>query len=363
MFSAATKNSTPSRNPSLFNSGSSTSFIQPKLDIGKPGDKYEVEADKAADQIVAKSNEPSTPFFPATPSIQKNAEDEVQKQELQDTEIQQQPVVDKITPGVQLKGDTALQKSEEEEVQKSEENTAEEGDLQMMVDTEQVQESTIESTVQSKEASQDTTSTLPIIQQMSNEDLQTKEEEEIQEKEEEEVQTLQKQTSGDDSTASHPIENTLQSSKGGGSPLDNNTRSEMESGFGADFSGVRVHNDSAAVQMNQQLGAQAFTSGNDIYFNEGKYNPGSDSGKHLLAHELTHTVQQGAADIQRKPLQISSAPVMVQRFAISDLPSLAVNEIRDIARRIPGYTLFTVCLLYTSPSPRDQRGSRMPSSA
>lgn len=346
MFSAATKNSTPSRNPSLFNSGSSTSFIQPKLDIGKPGDKYEVEADKAADQIVAKSNEPSTPFFPATPSIQKNAEDEVQKQELQDTEIQQQPVVDKITPGVQLKGDTALQKSEEEEVQKSEENTAEEGDLQMMVDTEQVQESTIESTVQSKEASQDTTSTLPIIQQMSNEDLQTKEEEEIQEKEEEEVQTLQKQTSGDDSTASHPIENTLQSSKGGGSPLDNNTRSEMESGFGADFSGVRVHNDSAAVQMNQQLGAQAFTSGNDIYFNEGKYNPGSDSGKHLLAHELTHTVQQGAADIQRKPLQISSAPVMVQRFAISDLPSLAVNEIRDIARRIPGYTLFTVIIEY-----------------
>lgn len=346
MFSAATKNSTPSRNPSLFNSGSSTSFIQPKLDIGKPGDKYEVEADKAADQIVAKSNEPSTPFFPATPSIQKNAEEEVQKQELQDTEIQQQPVVDKITPGVQLKGDTTLQKSEEEEIQKSEEKTAEETDLQMMVDTEQVQESSTESVVQSKEISQDTTSTLPVIQQMSSEDLQTKEEEEVQEKEEEEIQTLQKQASGDDGATGHPIENTLQSSKGGGSPLDNNTRGEMESGFGADFSGVRVHNDSAAVQMNQQLGAQAFTSGNDIYFNEGKYNPGSDSGKHLLAHELTHTVQQGAADIQRKPLQISSTPAMVQRFAISDLPSLAVDEIRDIARRIPGYTLFTVIIEY-----------------
>ena len=57
--------------------------------------------------------------------------------------------------------------------------------------------------------------------------------------------------------------------------------------------------------MNQELGSQAFTNGNDIYFNEGKYNPESDSGKHLLAHELTHTVQQGASpssnNVQQKP--------------------------------------------------------------
>ncbi|GGG23349.1 hypothetical protein GCM10011344_25110 [Dokdonia pacifica] len=333
MFAAATKNSTPSRNPSLFNSGSSTTFIQPKLDVGKPGDKYEVEADKAADQIVAKSNDTTTPFFPPAPSIQKNAEEEVQKQETQETDIQQQPVVDTIIPGVQLKETTPIQKTKEEEIQ-------------TMTDTEQIQESSIENTTQSKEMSQEITPPLPIVQQMSSEDLQKKEEEEVQEKEEEEVQTLQKQTSGEDSTVSPSVENTLQSTKGGGSPLDNDTRNEMESGFGADFSGVRVHNDSTAVQMNQQLGAQAFTNGSDIYFNEGNYNPGSDSGKHLLAHELTHTVQQGAADVQRKPLQISSAPIMIQGFAISDLPSLAVDEIRDIARRIPGYTLFTVIIEY-----------------
>lgn len=346
MFSAAHKNSTPSQNSSLFSSGSSTAFIQPKLDVGKPGDKYEVEADKAADQIVAKSNDAPTPFFPAVPSIQKNSEEEVQKQEAQETEIQQQPIVDTITPGVQLKENFLLQKVEDEEIQKTEESAPEEGELQMSVEQEQVQESSIENTVQTKETSHDITPTLSIVQQTSNEDVQTKEEEEIQEKEEEGVQTLQKQASGDDGNTSHPIENTLQSSKGGGSPLDTNTKGEMESGFGADFSGVRVHNDSAAVQMNQQLGSQAFANGSDIYFNEGNYNPGSDSGKHLLAHELTHTVQQGGADIQQKPLQISSAPEMVQGFAISDLPSLAVNEIRDIARSIPGYTLFTVIIEY-----------------
>ncbi|MEP0263100.1 DUF4157 domain-containing protein [Dokdonia sp.] len=346
MFSAAHKNSTPSQNSSLFSSGSSPAFIQPKLDVGKPGDKYEVEADKAADQIVAKSNDSTTPFFPAVPSIQKNSEEEVQKQESQETEIQQQPVVDTIVPGVQLKEIPPLQKVEDEEVQKTEESAPKESELQMSVDQEQSQESSTENTVQTKEASPDITPTLSIVQHMSNEDVQAKEEEEVQEKEDEEVQTLQKQASGDDGTVSPSIESTLQSSKGGGSPLDNNTKGEMESGFGADFSNVRVHNDSAAVQMNQQLGSQAFANGSDIYFNEGNYNPGSDSGKHLLAHELTHTVQQGGADIQQKPLQISSVPEMVQGFAISDLPSIAVNEIRDIARRIPGYTLFTVIIEY-----------------
>ncbi len=69
----------------------------------------------------------------------------------------------------------------------------------------------------------------------------------------------------------------------------------MESRFGTDFSGVKIHTGHTAVQMNQELNAQAFTSGNDIYFNEGKYAPGSESGKHLLAHELTHTLQQSVA--------------------------------------------------------------------
>ncbi len=67
----------------------------------------------------------------------------------------------------------------------------------------------------------------------------------------------------------------------------------MESTFGAGFGGVKVHTDTQAVQMNKDLNAQAFTHGSDIYFNEGKYDDNSSEGQHLLAHELTHVVQQG----------------------------------------------------------------------
>lgn len=88
------------------------------------------------------------------------------------------------------------------------------------------------------------------------------------------------------------VENQLKNNKGKGNKLNAPTRSEMENGFGADFSRINIHTDATAVQMSRMLGAQAFTHGNDIYFNAGKFNPGSNEGKHLLAHELTHTIQQ-----------------------------------------------------------------------
>ena len=305
MFAAKNTTTSPSFSPSSITNKGTNSFIQPKLNVGKPGDKYEVEADKAADQIVAKNNDSSAPFFPATPAIQKQSEEDVQKQDTQETEIQQQPVVDTITPGVQLKENNNIQKAEEEEIQQQEESDQGGEELQMMANEESVQQMP-EDTVQTKESS-DITPTLPTIQKMATEDVQRMEDEEVQEKEEEEVQTLQKQTAGDEGNTSS-VENNLNNSRGGGSPLDTNTKGEMESGFGADFGGVRVHNDSNAVQMNQQLGSQAFASGNDIYFNEGKYNPESDSGKHLLAHELTHTVQQGASDTKSVQKTEDAAP-------------------------------------------------------
>jgi hypothetical protein len=82
------------------------------------------------------------------------------------------------------------------------------------------------------------------------------------------------------------IENRLNASKGGGSPLNSNVRSFMEPRFGADFSQVRVHTGSEAVQMSQELNAQAFTHGSDVYFGQGK-SPGNNE---LTAHELTHVV-------------------------------------------------------------------------
>ena len=66
----------------------------------------------------------------------------------------------------------------------------------------------------------------------------------------------------------------------------------MSNAFNSDFSDVNIHTSPVAQQMNHELGAQAFTYGKDIYFNQGKYSPESRSGKHLLAHELTHTLQQ-----------------------------------------------------------------------
>ena len=100
-------------------------------------------------------------------------------------------------------------------------------------------------------------------------------------------------------TASDSVSQKINSTKGGGNNLDSSTKSFMENRFGTDFSGVKIHTGDYAVQMSQELNAQAFTVGNDVYFNSGKYNPNSNSGKHLLAHELTHTVQQGGT-IHRK---------------------------------------------------------------
>lgn len=88
------------------------------------------------------------------------------------------------------------------------------------------------------------------------------------------------------------LEEKLKTNHGSGQKMDAVTRSFMETGFGTDFSRVNIHTDATAVQLNSQLGAEAFAHGNDIYFNEGRYNPGSNKGKHLLAHELTHTLQQ-----------------------------------------------------------------------
>ncbi len=100
-----------------------------------------------------------------------------------------------------------------------------------------------------------------------------------------------------------PSEMVTPGSTSAGSSIDEPVRTEMESGFSADFSDVRIHTDSDSVQMNRDMQAKAFTYGNDIYFNEGQYDPSSTSGKHLLAHELTHTVQQGTSSqqaVQRK---------------------------------------------------------------
>lgn len=95
----------------------------------------------------------------------------------------------------------------------------------------------------------------------------------------------------------------IRSELGGGTSLDEPTRRAMEKSFGTDLGQVKIHTDQAAAQINQQLGAHAFTTGNDIFFNSGKFNPETKAGKHLLAHELTHTIQQGKTTVGQTQVQ------------------------------------------------------------
>lgn len=87
-------------------------------------------------------------------------------------------------------------------------------------------------------------------------------------------------------------EQAIDRSRGGGRPLDGGVRRQMEGAFGADFGGVRVHTGAEPDALNRQLSARAFTTGQDVFFRHGQYDPGTSSGRELLAHELTHVVQQ-----------------------------------------------------------------------
>lgn len=106
---------------------------------------------------------------------------------------------------------------------------------------------------------------------------------------------------GDRETEAAPdVEQSIQQARGGGQALDSGVRAQMESSFGADFSGVRVHTGADADVLNRSLNSRAFTTGQDIFFKEDAYSPGSSGGRELLAHELTHVVQQTGDEVRRK---------------------------------------------------------------
>ncbi|HEY9611221.1 DUF4157 domain-containing protein [Allocoleopsis sp.] len=92
--------------------------------------------------------------------------------------------------------------------------------------------------------------------------------------------------------ASTDLDTAINSARGGGQPLDASLQQSMGQAMGADFSGVRVHTDALSDQLNQSIQAKAFTTGQDVFFRQGAYDPGSRGGQELIAHELTHVVQQ-----------------------------------------------------------------------
>lgn len=203
--------------------------VQAKLSIGQPGDKYEKEADTMADAVVNNPTSKST--------IQNKEISAIQRETL-------------ATPLEDEKLGTAEQRMEEDK------------------------------RVQEKPEIQQ-------VQQPEEEDMVSKMDEE-----KEKEKPLQKKGDGTAPTASKGVSQLINNKAGTGKRLPKGTRTEMEASFETDFSGVNIHTDQDAIAMNKELGAQAFTHGKDIYFNTGKYRPDSTNGKHLLAHELTHVVQQ-----------------------------------------------------------------------
>jgi|GEM_PF-4020074 len=154
-------------------------------------------------------------------------------------------------------------------------------------------------------------------------------------------ETLQCQVGTEGGTVAGDIESSIQRARGSGQPLGDAVRTPMEQAFGADFSRVRVHTDSTADRLNRSLSARAFTTGSDLFFKQGEYNPVSSSGQHLLAHELTHVVQQGgagakpAATLQAKPVvrvQKNSTPTL-QRLITSE----ALAEVDPVSKRSKKY--------------------------
>lgn len=117
--------------------------------------------------------------------------------------------------------------------------------------------------------------------------------------------------------ASPELEKSIRQARGGGQPLAGTIRESMEEAFGADFSGVKVHTDVQSDQLNQVIQARAFTTGQDVFFRQGEYQPGSREGQALIAHELTHTVQQ--ADRMRTHLPHGQSALRRELNVTSDL--------------------------------------------
>jgi hypothetical protein len=254
----------PFFSPGRTKAGDNKPFFQAKgLKVGKPGDKYEKEADAVADAVVN----------------HKGAGNPVQRKEI--STIQRDslatPLEDekKGTAEQRMEEDKRIQEKPELQLQEDEEELQmqpeEEDELQMQVEEEE------ELQMQAKHKDSKAGSG----KKMTGEKIKKKKPK-IQASLETPV------TAGTKSGLSQR----LNVSKGKGEPFSGKVKNEMDFSFGADFTGVRIHTGRDASELNNELHAQAFTHDRDIFFNSGKYNPETEAGKKLLAHELTHVIQQ-----------------------------------------------------------------------
>jgi len=154
----------------------------------------------------------------------------------------------------------------------------------------------------------------------------------------EEEESIQRKASGDGTMSVSPaVDSGIRNSRGGGVPMSADLRGYYEPRFGADFSGVRLHSDSHAASLATGVGAHAFTVGSDIFFGAGQFQPGTDGGRRLLAHELTHTIQQGRgapAGLQRDAgnvLAQEEAPEVTEEEALKEIEGDQSGEFEEMS--------------------------------
>jgi hypothetical protein len=128
----------------------------------------------------------------------------------------------------------------------------------------------------------------------------------------------------------------IQSRRGQGRPLDAGIRQDMEGAFGADFGHVRIHTDAGAARLNSSLSAGAFTIGSDVFFGKGAYRPDTPHGRHTIAHELAHTVQQGSGSGSGSGARRST----VRRYALENPAPIDFSNTREIKTISSGQAVF-----------------------
>ena len=253
----------PKLNFQLRAAGGSPPPLQPKLTIGAPNDPYEQEADRVAAQVVQRIHSPAANL----PTENRT----YQAQSVQRQAWPEQPV---------LKMKSTLQR---------ETLPDEEDELQMK----------------------------PMLQR-----LEMPEDDELQMKPMPQrsemppgVKLQMKSAFSEgvvEGDASPDLEAGIQRARGNGQSLAPTLQMQMGQAMGSDFSNVRVHTDSQSDQLNRSIQAKAFTTGQDIFFRQGAYQPGNRGGQELIAHELTHVVQQGSAKINS--VQKTSSTNSIQRL-------------------------------------------------
>lgn len=241
--------------------------------------------------------------------------------------VQRKSLADGVTPFVQRKVDVGrtLQRKENEEeepvqtklIQRKGEEEEEPAQAKGVQRKESEEEEPVQTKlIQRKGEEEEEAAQAKGIQRKESEDEEPVQTKLIQRKETEEEEPVQAKLLSEGGFSTSAIDGPLQDSKGKGSRLSGSVLRDMEAGFGVDLGEVRIHTDQAAVEMNQSVNAQAFTNGWDIYFNQHRFDPGTNEGKFLLAHELTHTIQQAKAKGETlKPALSRAEP---EKLAVAD---------------------------------------------